>query len=356
MKAALIGAPSAGKTTVFSAVTGVSYDHALAAPPGGKRPFGIGVIRDPRIEALTAHFKPKKSTPATIEFTDFPPLLLEGPDKESNRPVVAAIRETDAAVIVIGAYDPGLADPWAFAEKQISDFRAEFIVSDLDSVERRIEKLAVQSKKGTPNRELELKELEALRHLQPVLGAGRPVTEAKLGDADSKLLRAFAFLSERPCLWIVNLGEDRLGDDAGWKAFSSRHPDAVRCSARLEAELLAMAPDERASFAADYGLKEFVLPSLPARTLAALGMIVFLTTGEDEVRAWPIKAGTPAVAAAGKIHSDLEKGFIAAETMSYADWAAAGSMKEVKARGKLRVEGKTYVVQDGDILNIRFNV
>ncbi|MBI3099344.1 MAG: redox-regulated ATPase YchF [Planctomycetes bacterium] len=313
MKAALIGVPSAGKTTVFSAVTGVPYVQAVAAPPGGKRPFGVGVVRDPRIDALTEHFKPKKSTPAAVEFTDFAPLLLEGPGRESNRQVVAAIRETDAAVVVIGVYDPSIGDPWAFAERQISEFRTEFIVSDLDSVERRIEKLVAQSKKATPNREQELKELEALHRLQPVLGAGKPVTEAGLPEAEAKLVRAFAFLSEKPCLWLVNIGEDRLADEVGWTAFSARHPDAVRCSARLEAELLGMPPDERASFASDYGLGDFVLPTLPARTLTALDTIVFLTTGEDEVRAWPIPSGTRAQDAAGVVHSDIARGFIRAE-------------------------------------------
>jgi GTP-binding protein YchF len=344
VKVALVGFRGSGKTSVFNALTGQTADTGL-----GKKSANLGRIQvpDSRVDALSAIYQPKKTTYAEIAFID-----VAGPEEHSksglDQTLVGQIREAEALVHVVRAFDnPALTkDPDPAGD--IGSFEDELILTDLVQVEKRVARLKKEGKR-TP-------EWEQLEKIQAHLESGQALRRLKMEQAELQVISGFAFLSLKPELVVLNQPEDQLGKPPPpdvLKSAEQRNLEIISMSALMEAEIMAMEPGDQKAFLDDLGL------TAPARTrfiqacYRMLDLISFLTVGEDEVRAWTISRGTHARAAAGKIHSDLEHGFIRAEVMPSKDFLALGSEAKVKEAGKHRLEGKDYVVQDGDIMHIR---
>jgi len=358
VKVGIIGLPSSGKSTLFQLLTG-----AAAPPPGGRAEARLGVARvpDPRVDALAEMYRPKKKTPATVEYVDVP-----GVAKGEGSALVdlPALRGVDALVHVVRsfasetvAHPDGSVDPLRDAKM----LELELILADLGMVERRLERLDANIKKA--NRPDDVAERAVFLKLKAALESEKPLRQVELGDDERKRLRSYSFLSEKPLVLVVNMGEDEVRDAAstlarsGLAAFASA-PGMAVCpvSAPIEAEMAQLSADDARAFREDLHLEEPGLDRVIRSSYALLGLISFLTAGEDECRAWTIRTGTRAQAAAGAIHSDIERGFIRAEVVAFADLMAAGSLAAARERATLRLEGKDYVVQDGDVINFRFNV
>jgi GTP-binding protein YchF len=344
MKVGLTGFPAAGKTTVFTALTG------LEPSPGGSAP-ALGVIKVPdrRVDALAHIHRPRKTTYAEITFVDFPPARSER-RTVLDAATITQLRDADALVEVVRGF-PDLAGAAASPAEDLDGFGAELVLADLGVVEKRLER--VRKERGHE------RERALLERLLPVLEAGTPLRTVALAAEERALLAGFAFLSLRPLLVLLNVAETAAAAPAP-ADFAERAraqgAEAMALSARLEAEIAALEPADRAAFLQDLGLAESARDRFIRASYALLDLVSFLTAGEDECRAWPIRRGTTAVKAAGRIHSDLERGFIRAEVMAFDDFVRCGSEAKCREAGKLRLEGKDYVVQDGDILHVRFAV
>src|SRR5262245_29265369 len=285
--------------------------------------------------------KPRKVTPATVELLDTPGLI---PGTHGDNPQrLALIREGDALLIVLGAYAGG--DPVA----DLAAFREEILFADLGVVTNRAERLEASVKKPRPDREAQLKELELVKRVQATLEAGVPIASLGLTDEEKKPMRSFGLLTDKPQVVLVNATQ---GEPIPASLLAIA-PDALSIDAKLELELSQLEPEERAAFMADMGLTEFGRDRIIRKAYDAVGIITFFTAGEPEVRGWNLERGGTAVEAAGKIHTDLAKGFIRAEVTAYDDLARLGTMREVKAKNLQRLEGKDYIVKDGDIVYFR---
>ncbi|HMB03731.1 MAG TPA: DUF933 domain-containing protein [Isosphaeraceae bacterium] len=337
MRVGLVGFAGSGKSTVFQLLTG-------ATPDPGKihvGQVGIATLSDPRLDFLAAMHRPKKVTPATVELLDTPGLL---PGTHGDNPQrLALIREGDALLVVLGAFAGG--DPAA----DLAAFRDEILFADLGVVTNRVERLEASVKRPRPDREQQLKELEVVERVRAALDAGQTVASLGLTDEQKKPMRSFGLLTDKPQVVLLNTIQ---GDEAP-PALRAMEPDALAIDAKLELELSQLGPDDRAAFMADMGIAELARDRIIRRAYDAVGIITFFTAGEPEVRGWNLERGSNAVEAAGKIHTDLAKGFIRAEVTAYDDLARLGSMKEVKAKGLQRLEGKDYLVKDGDIVYFR---
>jgi ribosome-binding ATPase YchF (GTP1/OBG family) len=259
---------------------------------------------------------------------------------------LALIREGDALLIVLGAFAGG--DPAA----DLVAFREELLFADLGVVTNRVERLEASVKKPRPDRDAQLKELEVVRRVLEALEAGAPIASLGLTDEEKKPMRSFGLLTDKPQVVLVNAAQGQEVPEA----LHALDPRALAIDAKLELELARLEPDERAAFMADLGLSELGRDRIIRRAYDAVGIITFFTAGEPEVRGWNVERGGTAVDAAGKIHTDLARGFIRAEVTAFADLARAGTMKEAKARNQQRLEGKDYVVQDGDVMFFRSSV
>ncbi len=337
MRVGLVGFAGSGKSTVFQLLTG-------ATPDPGKihaGQVGIATLNDPRLDFLAAMHRPKKVTPATVELLDTPGLL---PGTHGDNPQrLALIREGDALLIVLGAFSGG--DPAA----DLAAFRDEILFADLGVVTNRVERLEASVKKPRPDRDQQLKELEVVKRVQAALDAGQTIASLGLTDEEKKPMRSFGLLTDKPQVVLLNTIQ---GNEVP-PALLAMDPDTLAIDAKLELELSQLEPDERAAFMADLGITELARDRIIRRAYDAVGIITFFTAGEPEVRGWNLERGGTAVDAAGKIHTDLAKGFIRAEVTAYDDLARLGSMKEIKAKGLQRLEGKDYIVKDGDIVYFR---
>ncbi len=335
----LVGAPAGGKTSLFAALTGTEYARAVAATG---RAVGANVrILDPRLVRMHEVEGPhKKLVTPVVEVVDAPSIVLEGPDKSDNPGRLAAVRECDGFLAVLKATDGE--DP----ARQLEAIRSELILADLDVMEKRVERLRADTKKNLPNREELARELSVLEPLLEAVSGGETQAFGKLTPEDEKRLRGFAFYSKKPLLPLASIPEGDLGKPLPFPA----------CAVRLETELLAMEPAERASFMKDYGLEKLVLESLPVDLYGKLGLHTFATTGDKDVTGWHLRRGGTALEAAGRIHTDLAKGFINCEVVSFEEWGKWKNYHEAKARGPKRTEGKHYVMQDFDIIEVKFNV
>ncbi|EEG78717.1 DUF933 domain-containing protein [Dethiobacter alkaliphilus] len=353
MKIGIVGPALSGKTTLFQLLTGAS-----ATGHKGGIPQGAARVPDDRVDALSEIFNPKKTTYATVEFADFPSLGSSG---ELTSEAANRLKACDALAVVVRAHrDPSV--PWPEApvspDKAFSSFLEEMILTDLAQVETLLApKTKDKKQKRTPE------EQRVLEACQELLEQTRPLSAGNWSADDLPILRNYAFLSSRPVLVAVNLDEEQLQE----KDYEGRKNIVAECeetgyplvefSGTLEAEISQMDKQEQEEFLAEYGLTESGIARLAAATYQLLNLISFFTVGEDEVRAWTIKKETPAKKAAGKIHSDIERGFIRAEVINYTEFRELGdSLKNARDQGKLRLEGKEYLVQDGDIINFRFNV
>ena len=337
MRAGLVGFAGGGKSTVFELLTGDKPD------PGKVHSGQVGVaaLNDPRLDFLDELYRPKKKTPATVELLDTPGLL---PGTHGDNPQrLALIRQGDALLVVLGAFAGG--DPAA----DLAAFREELLFADLGVVTNRVATLEASVKKPRPDRESQLKELELVRRVQATLEAGAAVATLGLTEEQKRPLRSFGLLTDKPQVVLVNLA---YGAEVP-AALRAMAPELLAIDAKLELELAQMEPDERQAFMAELGLSEFGRDRIIRAAYDAVGILTFFTAGEPEVRGWNLERGGTAVAAAGKIHTDLARGFIRAEVTPFDDLRRLGSMREVKAQGLQRLEGKDYVVKDGDIIYFR---
>ncbi len=360
LRTALIGYPSVGKTTLFQLMTSV---REQARGGGGRLEASVGVARvpDPRLDRLTSMFNPRKRVPATVEFADL--ALPSAGSGASALLDVAPYRNADALVHVLRAFDdPSVPHP-AGAIDPVRDARGmedELILADLAVVEKRLERLEKDIRKM---RSAELEhEQRILQRCKPQLESGAPIRAMAIAEDDRKRLRGFQFLSAKPVLLVVNFDEAAMagGVDQALARYDLRGvaeaaaTRLVAVCAKIELEIAELEPADAAAFLSDLGLKESGLDRVIRASYDLLGYISFFTVGEDECRAWSIPRGTPAQAAAGEIHTDLSRGFIRAEVVPYERLVGRGSMQACKEHGEVRLEGKEYVVLDGDIINVRF--
>ncbi len=359
MKAGIIGLASVGKSTLFQLLTG-----APPLPPGGRPEPRLGVARvpDPRVEALARIYDPKKKTLASIEYVDVP-----GVAKGEGAALVdlPALRGVDVLVHVVRAFARDLVPHPEGSVDALRDAKMldlELILADLGAVEKRLEKIEANIKKA--NRPEDVAERALFLKLQQALEAEQPLRDLAVSDDERKRLRNYSFLSEKPVVLVANLGEADIKaaaaalERAGLPAFVRSRPGMGLCpvAAPIEAEIAQLPPEDARAFLEDLGLEEPGLDRVIRTTYALLGLISFLTAGEDECRAWTIRRGTRAQQAAGEIHSDIERGFIRAEVVAYEALIAAGSLAACREQATLRLEGKEYLVQDGDVINFRFAV
>jgi GTP-binding protein YchF len=362
MRLGIIGLPQSGKTTVFNALTGGAAPVASSGGYGQDTHVAVVKVPDERVDRLTEMFNPKKTTYSEVQYTDFPGAGFGSRDK-GEAAWVGALRTVDALVTVIRAFENASVpreepvDPIADAEK----IHLELVLSDLALVERRIQRLEQDLKKTKSAERAPVEaEIELFQRFQSQLEAGIPLRDVDMSEDQERAIRGFQFLSLKPQLLVLNLGEGELpGASAAEEKLRAAQPHkqtaVASLAGQLEMEIAQLPPEDASAFMQDLGISELAAGKIIGRSYDLTGLISFLTSGEDEVRAWPIVRGTKAPQAAGTIHTDLEKGFIRAETVAYDDLIAAGSMAEARKRGQLRQEGRTYTVKDGDILNILFS-
>ena len=359
LRAALIGFSSSGKTTLFQLMTSVRD------APRGRSDVNIGISRvpDARLDTLTAMYNPKKRVPATVEFTD-----MAAPARTGAQALVdvAGYKNADALVHVVRAFrDPAVAHPSGSVDppRDAQAMEDELILADLGVAERRLERIDKDLKKGRSS-ELE-RERDLVQRCRQTLEDGRPLRTLELTGGDSKRLRGFQFLSAKPLLLVINLDEtdvptvgasvERAAEQTGLTAFLAHAATgAVALCTTIELEISRLEGADAAAFLTDLGLSESGLDRVIRASYDLLGYMSFFTVGEDECRAWSIARGTPAQAAAGEIHSDIQRGFIRAEVVAYDALVSRGSMAACRDHGEVRLEGKEYIVQDGDIINFRF--
>jgi GTP-binding protein YchF len=363
---AIVGLAGSGKTTVFNTLT---RGHAETGGYGGVT-LNVGVVKvpDARLDRLAEIFKPKKIVQADITYVDLPapPASSEGRVGTEELPAdhLARLRESDALLHVVRAFDdPARPHPAGSVDpaRDLEQLDLEFTLADLAMAERRLERLKTSGRHGTQaEREAAEREEVVVQRIHEGLQAGSPIRDLGLDSDDAKAIRGFRFLTEKPVLVLLNVGEGDLATapaaverTAG--AYPHQHALVDALSAKIEMELGELEPDEAAVFMEELGITESSLDRVIALSYRLLGLVSFLTAGPDEVRAWPIQDGSTAVDAAGAIHTDLAKGFIRAETVAYGDLLILGSMAEAKKAGRLRSEGKTYRVKDGDVLEILFS-
>jgi hypothetical protein len=366
MQIAIVGLAGCGKTTVFNTLT---RGHAETGGYGGLQ-LNVGVVKvpDERLDRLAAVFKPKKIVHADVTYVDLPapPASSEGHVGAEELPAehLARLRDSDAMIHVVRAWDSaahphpaGSVDP----ARDLENLDLEFILADLSMVDRRLERLKGSGRHGTPaEREANEREEAILARLKPALEAGRPIRDEALDPDEEKALRGFRFLTQKPVLVLLNVGEGELDGATALverikSGYDHRHAMVDALSAKIEMELGELEPDEAAVFMEELGLAESALDRVIKLSYRLVGLISFLTAGPDEVRAWPVPDGSNAVDAAGAIHTDLARGFIRAETIGYEELLELGSIAEAKKHGKVRSEGKTYRVRDGDVIEILFS-
>jgi len=364
LRLGIVGLPNVGKSTLFNALTSAkaavaNYPYATIEPNSGIVP-----VTDLRLDAIADLVKPKKTIPATVEFVDIAGLAQGASRGEGlGNQFLGAIREVDAVVHVIRCFeDPdiqhAMGDIDPVRDREIINL--ELGLADLGVVEKRLEKTARAAKGTDPQAKLEAR---LLTRLHDALSSGKPARSAGIEPEEQGLVRGFNLLTSKPVLYAANVGEAEIGSAETFAgrlrtaiAAEGEEAEVVTFSAKVEAELAELSPEERQPFLEAMGLKESGLVRLVNAAYHLLGLMSYFTAGEKEVRAWTIHRGDRAPVAAGVIHSDFEKGFIRAETVSYPDFIRTGGWKGAREQGLARAEGKEYVVQDGDVILFRFNV
>lgn len=369
MKLAIVGLSNSGKTTLFNALTGLGIETTNYPTQISEPHIGIVKVPDSRVDKLSEIFKPKKTTYATVQYVDY--IGLTKGDIAQNTKVFDLIKDADAIVHVVRCFeDDAVAHPMSKIDPltDMQTLELELIFGDLELVQKRLERMQENSKKGKKPDETER---QLLLRCKQSLEAEIPLRNLKFTEQEQKAMRHLQFVSTKPEIVVFNIAEKDLNSQASNELITEtlkylndkpleaglKPPHTVMAlCAKVEMELTELPSEDAKAFLQDLQISEPALNKLITTSYELLGLISFLTAGEDEVRAWTIVKGTVASKAAGKIHSDIERGFIRAEVIGYDDFISSGSMAEAKQKGLLRLEGKTYVVQDGDIINFRFNV
>ena len=364
----VLGLPNAGKTTVFNALTRAEARTGTFGAAEDEPNLATVKVPDPRLDRLTEMFRPQRKVQAEVQYLDVAGVAKGIAEKGMSGQLLGHLSQADALLHVVRAFeDPDVPHPEEQVDpcRDIETLNLELLFSDLALVDKRLQRIASQLPKlRGPERELYEREQTVLARLKEALEADTPLREVvdDIDPDDAKLLRGFGFLTAKPLLILLNLGEDQLGDaeSALVAACQARYErPGVRVAAlpgQIEMEIGRLEPDDAAAFMSDLGITESGLDQVIRRSFELLGLMPFFTVGPDECRAWTIRRGATAVEAAGEIHSDIQRGFIRAEVVGYDDLIGAGGMTEARKLGKLRREGKDYVVQDGDVINFLFNV
>ena len=350
MKVGIAGFPRSGKTTIFNALTGQHADVGGFSEPG-KVHLGTIKVPDVRIDKLSEIFKPRKTTYAEMVFVDFPAAGEAAGSHALDTATLTQMRESEALVQVVRGFADVISGDAPNPVCDLANFKSELLLSDLVLIEKRLERL--KREKGKEQ------ERALLERCKAFLDEERPLRQIDLSTEEASSIAGFGFLSRRPLMVVLNVGDADVAADmpaAVAEFLAMENLEGLVLSGKIEMEIAALEDEDRQAFLEDLGLKATARERFIRAAYELLDQISFLTSGEDEVRAWTIKRGTHAVKAAGKIHSDIERGFIRAEVVHYDDFIQYGSDAKCREHGKLRLEGKEYVVKDGDIIHFRFNV
>ena len=362
MKLGVVGLPNVGKSTLFNAITragaqAANYPFCTIEPNVGSVP-----VPDERLDVLAKMYDPEKYTPTAIEFVDIAGLVKNAHRGEGlGNKFLSHIREVDAIVHVVRCFEDGNivhVDGSVDPARDVETIGVELIFADLETVEKRADRARKASKSGEKQY---LAELELLERAQAWLEAGRPVRTMEMNENEAELIRGMFLLTTKPVIYAANISEDEIGApnplvDALKEAVKDERAEVITICAKVEEEIAELPPDEKQAFIEELGIGESGLDKLVKACYRLLGLISFLTAGPKEVRAWTIERGTKAPQAAGKIHTDFERGFIRAEIVPFETLKELGTMQACKERGLVRSEGKDYVMQDGDVTVFRFNV
>ncbi len=361
MKLGIVGLPNVGKSTLFNAITAAGAESANYPFCTIEPNVGTVAVPDPRLQKLAEIFQSKKIIPTAIEFYDIAGLVKGASNGEGlGNKFLSHIREVESIVHVVRCFEDenvthveGSIDPI----RDIEIIELELILSDLEIIERRVNKTEKMAKSDKTLR----KELELLKRVQAVLADEKPARSLDLDDDERFMLRGFNMLTSKPVLYVCNVSEDDLLEgnphvDTVRQRAQKENAEVITICGKIESEIAELDESEKQEFLEDLGLKESGLDKLIRASYSLLGLISYLTAGEKETRAWTIKKGTKAPQAAGKIHSDIERGFIRAEIINFDQLVECGSLAKAKELGQLRLEGKEYVMKDGDVVEFRFNV
>ena len=360
MRLGIIGLPNSGKTTIFNALTGSDYPTEPFSSGQLEVHTAVVSVPDARVDRLSEMFKPKKKTYATVTYTDIGGLDKGIGEGGLSGPMRNELQQVDGFLHVVRAFENDAVPHAQDTIDPIRDLQAidsEFLLVDLITVENRIARLEEERNKGkVENKQQNALETELMGRLHAQLEAEQPLRDLDLTDEEVKSLRGYGFLTLKPVLVIFNTGEGDA-DPAENLDYDYKHTLVVTLRGQLEAEIAQMTdPDDIAMFLEEFNISEPSRNRVLSLSYDLMGIMSFLTYGEDEVRAWPVRRGATAVEAAGVIHTDLARGFIRAEVIHFPDFIAAGNVTEVKAQGKARLEGRDYIMQDGDMVVVRFNV
>jgi GTP-binding protein YchF len=352
MKLGIIGLPQSGKTTIFNALTRGNTPTTASA---GRFEVHTAVVDvpDPRVDKLSAMFKPKKTIYAKVTYADIAGLETGAAKTGISGQLLNQLAQMDGFILVVRAFaDDNIPHPAGKvnAQRDVETMLSELLLNDLIAVERKLERLTEERKKGGTDKVLNERQSVLFNRLHEALNSSTPLRKLEFNDEESRELASFGLLTRKPILTVFNLGEGQSAP-----IMQLDHP-SVALMGKLEMEIAQLSTNDAAVFMQEYGIEELSLSKMIKLSYDLLQLQSFFTVGEDEVRAWTTRRGAPAVEAAGEIHTDIQRGFVRAEVVACEDLLSLGGMTEAKTKGKLRLEGKEYLVKDGDIMHIRFNI